>query len=164
MTLIDLLMTITVIGIVIAAIAPTLAPQNPVRLIAAGALVVSDIEYAQSATLANPADPTVVRFDTKGLGYWLALESDPDQPIMRPGTTDEYRITFGEGLAASLDGISVDAASIPDFTVTFDAFGRLSTPGNQSVIVYTGDTCVIIEITDTTGSVRLSGEQPLPAK
>jgi len=162
-TLIDLLMTVAVIGIVVVAIAPTLSPSDPVRLVAAGTLLVSDIEYAQSATLANPSDPTVVRFDDKGAGYWLALASDPDQPIPRPGDGAEYRIYFGVGAAETLPGVSLDASSIPDLTLTFDAFGRLNTLQNQTLSVINETGTMTVTITATTGAVRLSS-QPVQSK
>lgn len=164
-TLIDLMMAIAVIGIVVVAIAPTLSPEDPVRLIAAGTLLVSDIEYAQSATLADPADPTVVRFDDQGAGYWLAHASNPDQPILRPNSSSlEYRVTFGVGIAQTLVGVTADASSLPAQTITFDAFGRLTTLQNQSVTLSNDHGSVDIDITATTGSVHLSSEAPLPPK
>ena len=163
-TLIDLLMTVAVIGIVVVAIAPTLAPEDPVRLVAAGTLLVSDIEYAQSATLAQPADPTVIRFDDKGAGYWLARASDPDEPILRPGDDEEYRVTFGVGDAETLVGVSIDATQIPDLTITFDAFGRLTTLQNQTLDILNETGTMTITVTATTGSVRLTAAPPAPAK
>jgi prepilin-type N-terminal cleavage/methylation domain-containing protein len=82
-TLIDLLVTLTIIAVVASLVLPTLKDDARLRLIGASRMVASDIELAQMMTIANPEEPTVVRFQTGTGEYWLAAATTPDTPIDR---------------------------------------------------------------------------------
>ncbi len=155
-TLIDLLITCAVIGIVLVAVVPSLNNDDGLRIVAAGNVLTADLEYAQSATLANPADPTVVRFQEKGSGYWLALASAPDVPIKRPGSDDDYLVEFGAGDASVLIGVTADASTVPDLTIAYDEFGRLSAPSDAVVRLTNITGSMDVTVRASTGSVFLA--------
>jgi len=155
-TLIDLLITCAVIGIVLVAVVPSLNNDDALRIVAAGNVLTADLEYAQSATLAHPADPTVVRFHEKGAGYWLALASAPEVPIKRPGSEEDYMVVFGEGGASVLIGVTADASLVPDLTIAFDSFGRLSAPGDAVVRLTNATGSMDVRVRSSTGSVFLA--------
>ena len=151
--LIDLAITLALIGIVLLAVVPTLRPEEHVKLIASSSILASDLEYAQSATLSNPADPTVVRFEPDAARYWLALQSDPETPITRPNSTDPYDVTFGQGDKDDLWGLTVTLADIVDDTITFDAFGRVAAPDDPQITLSGEAGDVRVRIRASTGSV-----------
>lgn len=155
-TLIDLLITCAVIGIVLVAVVPSLNNDDALRIVAAGNVLTADLEYAQSATLVNPADPTVVRFHEKGAGYWLAPASAPDTPIKRPGSDEDYLVEFGEGGASVLIGVTADASGVPDFTIVFDGFGRLASPSDAVVRLTNVTGSMDVTVRASTGSVFLT--------
>lgn len=152
-TLIDLMMTIAVIAILAVALMPAMSPEAPLRLVAAGTMLSSDIEYAQSATLAAPSDPTVVRFDPDANRYYLALASTPDVPITRPSGGEPYDVILGEGIAADLAGVSIAITDATDDTVIFDAFGRLGQLDDVTITLTNGAGDLTIVVRATTGSV-----------
>jgi hypothetical protein len=153
--LIDVVMMLAVLGIVLLAVMPSAHPGESMRLVAASTVVASDVEFAQSATLARPADPTIVRFDTEGGRYWLALASDPETPILRPDGVEAYEVEFGFGAHRDLWGIEVDVQGMDDQTLAFDAMGRLvvSSDGVIRLGNSTGELAVVVRA--TTGSVSV---------
>ena len=96
-TLIDLMMTLTIIAVMATVLIPRMGDGGRVRLIAGSRVLSSDIEMAQIMTISNPTAPIVVKFEPSSSTYWLAPADDPDNPILRPGATQLYRVTFGAG-------------------------------------------------------------------
>lgn len=125
-TLINLMVSIAVMALVAGIVLITLEPDDRARALGAAQMVAADIEYAQSLSLANPADPAVVRIDAANDGYWIALVSAPDDPVLKPNGLP-YIVILGEGDAASFSGVDLAVVSgATDSRVEFDAFGRLS--------------------------------------
>ena len=154
--LIDLLMAIVVLSIILIAVVPAMRPEEPMRLIAASAVLASDIEYAQSATLAKPADPILIRFDESGTRYWLARESDPETPITRPGHTQgPYEVFLGYEADTSAEGVTLSLDAVPSLTITFDAYGRINADADPSILVNNESGSMRIRIRRTTGSVLI---------
>ncbi|MEO1128789.1 MAG: hypothetical protein AAFX05_03665 [Planctomycetota bacterium] len=152
--LVDLLVSLAVLGIILLAVIPAVRPEEPMRLIAASTILASDIEYAQSATLASPQDPTIVRFDPEAGHYWLALASEPETPIDRPGG-GAYEVIFGSGDAETLIGVTLATESITDDAITYDAFGRLVQLSDAVVRLANDSGDVVVSVRATTGSVAI---------
>lgn len=154
MLLIDLLMAIVVLSIILMAVVPAVRPEEPMRLIGASSVLASDIEFAQSATLANPADPTVVRFDDSGTRYWIALQSAPDTPIIRPGYSEEpYEIFLGYEADTSAEGVTLDLSELSGTTITFDPFGAVEGDTDPAVLLTNESGSMRIRVRASTGSV-----------
>ena len=96
-TLIDLMVTLTIIAVMAAVLIPRMDDGGRLSLMAGARLLASDIEMAQIMTISNPTDPIVVKFEPTLGTYWLAPASDPDNPILRPGATQLYKVVFGQG-------------------------------------------------------------------
>jgi type II secretory pathway pseudopilin PulG len=125
-TLIDLLVTIVVMTIIAALVMPTVSRGTQINLTSAAITLASDLEYTQSLSLASPQNPALVKFNSLTNTYWIAYVSDPDAPIVRPGTTNEpYRVTYGQGLASSFEGVTIDTSALTGDIVVFDSYGRL---------------------------------------
>jgi Tfp pilus assembly protein FimT len=125
-TLIDLLVTITVIVVVASLVVPNLRDDARLRLIAASRILASDIELAQMMTIANPEDPTVVRFQSGAGEYWLASALAPNNPIDRDGVPGGYRVIFGQGEAAHAAGVTMAPSEIENNILTFNAQGGIA--------------------------------------
>lgn len=153
-TLLDLLLTIAILAIISTIAAPSLRPNDSLKLISAATILTADLEFAQSATLEDPADPTILRVDTKEGRYWLAKASDAETPVLRANGT-AYEVDFGAGSSQYLDGIGIECKELPDDAVVFDAFGRL-TLSDDIVLNLTSPTGVLtVRIAASTGSVYI---------
>jgi prepilin-type N-terminal cleavage/methylation domain-containing protein len=122
-TLLEVLVTITIIAVIAVMVAPSFSDDTRLRLMAASAIVGSDIEFAQIMTISEPDDPIVVRFDTDQDRYWLAYASDPETPMTRPDTGDTYLVAMGNGRAAAAAGVTISTTDIPDDILAFNAQG-----------------------------------------
>ncbi len=154
-TLIDLLVTVAIMAVVAAVVVPALSPDNGARLRGGAMMLVSDIEYAQSMSLAEPGDPVIVRFGADGATYWLARESDPTLPIAYPGTNEQYLVRFGEGRASLLADASLSVAGLVDGAIAFDEFGRLRTLDDAVIEVRNEALSVMVRVDSSSGAVDM---------
>ncbi len=158
--LVDLAITLAIIAIVLIAVVPTVRPEEHVKLIAASAILASDIEFAQSSTLAAPGDPTIFRIDPQNLRYWLALESDPETPIPRPNSAEPYEVVFGQGDANDLWGLTITLTNVADGTIAFDAFGRLRQQDDPHIVLANEAGDIRVRVRAGTGSVWIENTGP----
>jgi prepilin-type N-terminal cleavage/methylation domain-containing protein len=154
-TFVELMITVALLAIAAMVALPSLRPDDPLKVIGAATMLASDIEFAQSATLASPADPTIVQFADKQPRYWLALQSDPATPILRPNGKP-YEVFFGQDGAQFLAGLQVELQTDPDGAITFDAFGRLTQTEDAHVVVGNPSGALVVTVKSTTGSVSIA--------
>jgi len=156
-TFIDTMMAVALLAILALIALPAVGPDQPLRVISAATVLASDIEFAQSASLASPSDPVVVRFDGAGARYWLARASSPETPIERPGRPagTPYLVQFGAGDALYLAGVSCATTNVPDGVLAFDAFGRLDQLGDATVTLANDSGSAAVQVSASTGSVAL---------
>ncbi len=163
-TLIELMISVSILGIVVLAVMPSFTTDAPLKLIATANIVTSDIEYAQALTLADPSDPVIVRIDPEAEQYWLALTSDPETPIPRPESLDEeseYVIQFGDNAEDTLQGVSITAVDFDtENTLAFDAFGRLEQLEDLAFKLTNESGDLYVVVTASTGSVSISNDAP----
>ena len=163
--LIDLLVAMAIIGVVLLGVLPMMRSEGPLQLVTGSTMVATDIEYAQSRTLAHPSDPTIVVLEQDGSGYRLALLSEPEVAIDDPDGRPWVR-TFGEGALADLEGCTLEGVgliALPDDgpeAVLFDRFGRLEQEedGAVRIVNYAGEQGVFVRA--ATGSVSILASLP----
>jgi prepilin-type N-terminal cleavage/methylation domain-containing protein len=158
-TLIDLLVTMTVLVVLAGVILPRIQDDARLRLIGASRMLASDIELAQLMTIANPQEPTVLRLQAGTGEYWLAPASTPDTPIDRSGVPGGYRVIFGQGDARHAAGVTIATVDIPNDTLIFNAQGGIADLTTEpAVIVMVGTRWIKLEISPTTGSISESSD------
>lgn len=159
-TLIEIMIAMVVVAIVAFAVIPALAPEEGVKLVSASHMLAGDLEYAQSASLATPADPVVVVFDPESPRYWLAHKSDPATPLERPGSGAPYVVEMGQDLAQALGGVGFEVGNVADATIPYDAFGRLDQLADAFVRVHNDSGELFVVISSATGSVAVARTSP----
>ena len=127
-TLIDLMMTLTIIAVMATVLIPRMGDGGRVRLIAGSRVLSSDIEMAQIMTISNPTEPIIVKFEPLNSRYWLAPASDPDNPIVRPGATQLYRVTFGQGRGRTANDVTFELTDITGDVLKFNEQGGVLDP------------------------------------
>lgn len=159
-TLIDLMLALAVLAIMMVVVVPSAQPDEQVKLLAAATRLAADVEYAQSASLSTPGDPTVVRFAADGSGYWLALKSAADTPILIPNSDEPFHVIFGKGDARGLEGMTAGLTAKDADTIEFDAFGRLTETDDASIKLENTAGATYVSVKATTGSVNILGQAP----
>src|SRR5687768_8139513 len=100
-TLVEMLVTVAVLALVAASVAPMFSDDRNLRVVAAARILSSDIEFAQVLTISKPEEPVVVRFDPANNTYWLAYAYDTETPMPRPDGGEPYLVELGTGRARS---------------------------------------------------------------
>jgi prepilin-type N-terminal cleavage/methylation domain-containing protein len=153
-TLFELLVTLSIIAIVAAMVAPAFSDGDRLHLMAGASVMTSDIELAQVMTIADPSRPVVVRFDVGRSRYWLAYSDTPDAPIARADTGAPYLVVLGEDRASGAAGVTFTVTGLSQPILTFNGQGGLqdfiSTP--QITLSLNGKT-ITVAIAATTGTV-----------
>ncbi len=159
-TLMEMMITAAVIGILAFTVIPAMAPEEGVKLVSASHMLAGDLEYAQSASLSSPSDPIVVVFDADAPRYWLAHRSDPATPIERPGSGSPFIVEMGVDLAQALGGVTFLPENVLDATIRYDALGRLDQLDNAFVRVSNAAGEIFVSISASTGTVAVGKSEP----
>ena len=133
-TLLEILITITIIAVIAVMVAPSFSDDTRLRLMAASAILTSDVELAQIMTISQPEDPVVVVFDPDQDRYWLAFASAPDVPMTRSDTGDPYLVVMGQGRAGAAVGVTLSTTDIPGDILEFNAQGGVEDFTTQPTI------------------------------
>jgi len=153
-TLVEILITVALIGILAALAMPQFTSVEPLRAQAAASILRSDIEMAQVLCMSEPDNPVVVRFDTSSASYWLAEADTPDTPITRQDNGQPYSVTFGADRAIAAENFSISLSDVPDDTLQFNTSGGLTDFTLNPVITLSGATDTIeLHIAPTTGRI-----------
>lgn len=160
-TLLDMMIVVMVLAIVSVLALPSVSSNEPIRLLSAGTILASDLEFAQSESLRFPNDLTVVRIDPVGNRYWLARASDTEVPIAQPELAPTatgappYEVRWGVGENRFLAGVRIEMDGGGPGTIQFDEFGRLSQTADARIRLMNGSGQLFVSVSATTGTVSI---------
>lgn len=155
-TLADTMVAVAILAIAVGVAVPSLTPNDHSRLRGGATMLASDLEYAQSLSLAAPDDLGLIRFDPDDSGhYWIATASAPDDPVSIPFTDKQYEVRFGADRAALLYDVSLTMQNVPDGTLMFDEFARLTGTKDAIFTLSNGAGEITVRVSASTGSVRV---------
>lgn len=157
-TLLEMLVTITVVAVVAALVAPMFSDDNRLHLMAGSSVLASDIELAQVMTISFPDRAVVVRFDPTTQTYWLAYSTDPETPLNRTDTGEPYLVTLGQGRALSAQGVQMTPVQVANNMLEFNAQGGLvDFTATPSIQLTRGGSKIILAIAASTGTISETG-------
>lgn len=143
-TAVEILLSISVLGILALAAVSLLPPVGNVILDAAAKQARSDIEYAQQNAMTT-GQTSGVSFVTSGL--YTVYQGTAVTPLKSPLTGSDLIITLGK----SYPGVVISG----NYTVEFDGFGNPTTGGGGSVTLTSAGATKTITVTANTGRVNL---------
>ncbi len=158
-TLVDLMMTIAVMGLCALVATSSWSPSERTRVIGAAQLVASDLEFARELSVSAPADLAVFRIDSNSTGYWVARASSTETPVIRHDG-QPFSVVFGSGRHALLLGVTLvfkGGATTPPTggMISFDAFGRLTTGADAEITVSGSGGTATVAVSAATGDVSI---------
>jgi type II secretory pathway pseudopilin PulG len=143
-TLIDLAITVLVVGILAAAAVPRFAGAlHTYRADAAAKRVAADLNFARDQAIATSVAQTVT-FASNGKSYALNGVSDPDHP------SRSYEVVLAEEPYAVKANVSLGSSK----SVTFDIYGRPDHGG--TITVSAGSESKVVTVDATTGRATSS--------
>ena len=136
-TLVEVLVTVTIIGIAGAVVAPSMGQAGVLRIQAAVRMIVSDITYVQMDALGYQEQRAIV-FDVDDNFYTLiqvegnSIDVDADALYDIKGPEQRYRINLND---EKYGGTVIESASFDgDSTLIFDEMGGpVSAPGTSNL-------------------------------
>jgi len=156
-TLLEMLVTISIIGVAAALVIPAFNDDARLRVMAASSVLTSDIELAQVLNISYPKDPVVVRFEPDQQRYWLAYADEPDTPLVRESNGQPYLVKFGVGRAITASDVTFTVDQMTDNTLAFNAQGGLTNYQTTPVIQLSrAGVGIELSIAPTTGTVKES--------
>jgi prepilin-type N-terminal cleavage/methylation domain-containing protein len=156
-TLVEVLVAVVIIGIVSAAVVPSLMDQGQMGTQAAARIIITDLLYAQNEAIAAQKPRRVV-FDVPGNNYYLTDENGTllNAPWMANGSVPNYLIDFDKDRRfadVNLGTVNFGGATM----VEFDALGGPDRGGTIDLI--STSTRYRISVAPMTGRVTVA---PLP--
>lgn len=153
-TLIEVMIVIVVLGIVAALAMPLAGNTDATRLVAASRLMMADIEFAQSESIAHPDDTRLIKLNAAGSQYWIAKQSNTDIPIDNPSGPGTILTTFGSDRGSNYTNVTIQGYSLGgDAELHFNAFGGTDQDTDATIILAAGGKAITITVDATTGEV-----------
>jgi prepilin-type N-terminal cleavage/methylation domain-containing protein len=153
-TIVELMISITVLGILAALAIPLVGDSEALRLDAASRLLTSDLEHTQILAITHPQDGYCLVVHTDGSGWHIALTSDPDTPVLETITDDPLSVRVGEGRGAPARGVLL-TTNASNNIIAFDPNGGLTDFTLETEInLNIGNSEEILSIAVSTGSIR----------
>ncbi len=151
-TLVELLIVVSILGISAALAVPMLRNSELNQLRAAGDLLLADLAYAQAEAIAHADDRRVIVLDIAGNRYHLAAGSTAATPLTDPVGKVPYRVTYGQGRAATLGAVRLSAISVGgDNQLGFGPFGQLDQTTPATITLTAGGRSLTVTLDPTTG-------------
>ena len=153
-TLIELMLSIAILGILAALASPMFGNNTALQLDVAKRLLISDLEYVQILAISYPEEEVALVMDALGDGWHIATIENPSAPLEDTVTGEPLVTKFGEGSATVVQDVFA-VSNAPSNMIAFDQNGGL-TDFLQAVEVSLrcGETTLLVVISPTTGSIR----------
>jgi len=151
-TFVEVLAVVAIVAIASALAVPMFKDSNISKLRAAASMVVADLEYAQTDSITH-GDALRMFVVGSTTNYSIATVATPTTPITNPVGKAPYSVTFGQGRAASLSGVTISAYSLNgDARLGFGLYGQLDQSSNATITLTCGGRNVVITLNATTGT------------
>jgi Tfp pilus assembly protein FimT len=155
-TAVELLITVACIAIAALIVVPAIGDTAPWQLKNAAEVVVADLEYAQTQSIAHPDDPRVFVLDTANSSYYIAAASNPSTPLTNPVGGLPYKVKFGAGRAASVPSVRFGAISVGgDNRLGFGGYGQLDQSTAATITLSAGTHSLTITLDAVTGEASV---------
>lgn len=135
---------------------PRLGSTDESRLRLAAGLIIADLEFTQSESIAHPDDLRRVSFNTSTAAWSILSASGNTTPITDPITRKPYATTFGNDRAATLKDVTIKTISVGgDSDLGFGVYGQLDQTAAATVTLACGARSVTITIDPITGEAAV---------
>lgn len=152
-TLIEIMVTIAVMATITAVVLPLARPASGSRLTAATGMLRDDLEQARHRTVTDPGSPVSLALDGDGGGWRLV---DANDATIAHSDGRPWRIRFGEGVAAGLEGVTVRRFDEPGvLLLRFDAAGVAIADGTPTFEIEADEDRWTVRLALVTGLVSI---------
>lgn len=155
-TLVELMVTVTVLAIVAAVILPLVDDGSGGRIAAATILLRDDLEQARYRTVANPGEPRALLIDQDNRGWRVINPEYPSIPVQRDDGSD-WVVRAGEDRGAGMAEVEIELEGVDGALLEFDESGALrDRTAMPSIHVSCGERRQTLKVGAVTGIVRIT--------
>ncbi|MEQ9452958.1 MAG: prepilin-type N-terminal cleavage/methylation domain-containing protein [Phycisphaeraceae bacterium] len=154
-TLVELLLVITIIGVIMGMAAPMLRGSDASRIRDAARLLAADLDLARSESIAHFDNPRRLVIDDDNLGYHITY-GDGSTPITDAITKTPYTIRFGTGRAAELASVSIASHNLGSPPhIEFGIYGQTNLPADATITLAASNYRITLTIDAGSGDIYL---------
>lgn len=158
--MIEIMIVVAVIAILSAVAVPMLSATEQTKLRGAANIVLADLEFAQTESIANGSTPRCVVFNTSTATYSIVTGGSSGTPVTNPIDKQPYTTTFGSGRAASLSGVTISSVSLASgSSVQFGSLGQTNLTSTGTITLACNGLRITLSIDATTGEVSVGNIQ-----
>lgn len=150
-TLIEMMITVAIMGIAASIILPAISNNESTYVDAGVSLMVGDLDFAQTMSISDPSVMSIVKFDAPNSRWWVAPLTTPDTPYTKSYSTETFDTTLGVGRAYLAQGVTFSLANVTNNYIAYDAFGQLNQTVNPQIIFTYGSATATITVDYETG-------------
>jgi prepilin-type N-terminal cleavage/methylation domain-containing protein len=164
-TLVEMMIVVMVLAIAAVAAITMLGDTESIRLGAAARLLIADLAFAQTESIAHPDDPYGLKFDASTESYSVVRDttyppfdcaSGDVVAVADPVTGQGYSMQFGSGRGAEFGGVVIDAVSLEgDDCIVFGAYGQTDQSTTATITLSAGGETLTIQIDPISGEATL---------
>jgi type II secretory pathway pseudopilin PulG len=156
-TYVEMVAVIICLALAAALVLPSMSNTASTRLAAAADMIIADLEFAQTQTLARADDPRLLVFDPSSASYFVAARSDPATPLVNQVGGEPYLVHFGTGRGAAAAGVGFGGLEVgTDNALGFGAVGQLDQTTVAAVRLECEGRRLEITLDPVTGSASVS--------
>ena len=159
--MIEMLIVVTILGIIGALALPMFTGTDQSRLRGAASILAADIDAARAESIAHAEDTRFLVFNS-GAGTWhIAPTSDTTTPINHPDSGRPYSRTIGQGSLDQLDGVTIQSYSLDTASETgdnklgFGIYGQTDQTADATITLAAGGNTITLTISAATGEVTI---------
>ena len=154
--MIEIMMVVSIIAIIGALSIPMFKGSDSAKLRGAAAILAADIDAARTESVTHGEDRRLLVFDTTNHAYHIAPASDTSTPITVGGNNQPYTLTYGQGNAQHLTGVTIQSASVGgDDELGFGVYGELDQATDAAITLEANGATITLIINATTGEVTI---------
>lgn len=155
-SLVEMMITVTVLGIAGALVMPMLRPNDAAKLRGAAAILAADLDACRAESVAHGEDTRLVVFNTSTAGYHLAAASDPDTALAHPMGGGDYTVRFGTADTSELAGVTIQSVTVGgDDQLGFGIYGQLDQATDATIVLASNGATVTLTLDAATGEVTI---------
>jgi len=159
-TLLELLVVVLIVATLAGLSMNLFATHDDERLLGVTRVFRADVEWARSATLANPDDPAAIHLASDGSGWHVARNSAPLVAI-EAADGQPMRRVLGEDAIGFASGISVGPSAGGPLKLQFDPFGGVqSGPTGVELTLPDSETQCLITFDAASGTPSVQWVNP----
>jgi len=165
LTLVELLIVAMVLAIAALLAAPLVGESDQSRLQSAARLLMADLAFAQTESLAHADDPYALRFDHAADTYAVVhdtafppFDCSPATTVIDPITNQPYQTVMGQaGRGSQFPGVGIanSLALGGDDCVVFGEFGQTDQSTAATITLTAGAKSITIQIDPVSGEASI---------